>query len=73
MSKKKVLDVTTKGWSKEEIADFAKTVNKLNYRWEAKALNKKGEIRWFHSYTKADVEIFAIQEGYKLLKVTRKN
>lgn len=73
MSRKKVLDVTTKGWSKEELIDFKKTVIKLNYRWEGKAINRIGEIRWFHSYTKADIEIFAIQEGYKILKVTRKN
>lgn len=70
---KKVLDVTTKGWSKEEITSFAKTVNKLNYRWEAKAVNKNGEIKWFHAFTKFDVEMFALQAGYKLLKVTRKN
>ena len=73
MSKKKVLDVTTKGWSKEAITNFAKTVNKLNYRWEAKTIGKTGKIKWFHAYTKADVEIFSIQEGYKILKVTRKN
>ena len=70
---KKALDVTTKGWSKEHIASIKKKVNELNFRWEAKAVNKRGQIRWFHAYTKADVEIFAIQEGYKILKVTRKN
>jgi len=71
--KKKALDVTTKGWCKDEIASLRKKVNNLNFRWEAKALNKRGEIKWFHAYTKADVEIFAIQEGYKILRVTRKN
>ncbi len=70
---KKVLDVTTKGWSKEEIASLEKTVNEMNYRWEAKAISKTGKIKWFHAYTKTDVEIIAIQEGYKILKVTRKN
>jgi len=73
MSKKKVLDVTTKGWSKEEITNLRIAVNKLNYNWEAKAINGRGEIKWFHAYTKFDIENFAIQEGYKLLKVTRKN
>jgi len=70
---KKALDVTTKGWSKDEIADLKKVMNEKNFRWEAKAVNKKGEIKWFHAFTKADMEIFAIQEGYKILQVTRKN
>ncbi len=73
MSKKNALDVTTKGWSKEHIASLKKEVNNLKFKWEAKAVNKTGKIKWFHAYTKADVEIFAIQEGYKILKVTRKN
>ena len=72
MSQKKALVVTTKGWSKEQITNLKKSVNKLNFRWEAKAVNKRGEIKWFHAYTKFDVEMFAIQEEYKILKVTRK-
>jgi len=73
MSKKHALDITTKGWSKKNIDDLTKVVNEKNFRWEAKAVSRKGEIKWFHAYTKFDVEMFAIQEGYKLLKVTRKN
>ena len=72
MSKKHALDVTTKGWSKEQLASLREKVNNLNFRWEAKVLDKRGKIKWFHAYTKADVEIFAIQEGYKILQVTRK-
>ena len=70
---KKALDVNTKGWSKEEILSLAKNMKKLNFRWEAKAIDKAGKIKWFHAYTKVDVEILAIQEGYKILKVNRKN
>ena len=70
---KKALVVTTKGWSKDEIKSLGKEIKKLNFKWEAKAVSKRGEIKWFHAHTKADVEIFAIQAGYKLLKVTRKN
>ncbi len=70
---KKALDVTTKGWSKEDIDDLKKVINEKNFRWEAKAINDTGEIKWFHAYTKFDVEIFAIHEGYKILKVTKKN
>jgi len=73
MSKKHALDVTTKGWSKEDIGNLKKTMNDLNFKWEAKAIHKTGKIKWFHSYTKVDVELIAIQEGYKILKVTRKN
>lgn len=70
---KKALDVTTKGWSTEDIDDLKKVINEKNFRWEAKAISKEGKIKWFHAYTKADVEIFVIQSGYKLLKVNRKN
>ena len=73
MTTKKALIVTTKGWSKEDLVNLKKVINKKNFRWEAKAINKLGEIKWFHAYTKADVEIFALQAGYKLLKVNRKN
>lgn len=69
--KKKALDITTKGWSKKNIDDLTKVMNEQNFRWEAKAISKRGEIKWFHAFTKVDVEIFAIQEGYKILKVTR--
>ena len=69
---KKALDVTTKGWSKKDITSLTKKINNLNFRWEAKTIGKTGKIKWFHAYTKFDVEIFAIQEGYKILKVTRK-
>lgn len=73
MTTKKALDVTTKDWSKVDIEYLKKVINEKNFRWEAKAVNKKGEIKWFHAFTKADVEIFALQEGYKILKVNRKN
>lgn len=73
MSQKKALDVTTKGWSKEDIDDLEKVINDKNFRWVAKSVNKKGEIKWFHAFTKFDVELFAIQEGYKILQVTRNN
>lgn len=68
---KKALDVTTKDWSKKDIDDLKKIIYKKNFRWTAKALHKSGKIKWFHAYTKADVEILAIQEGYVLLKVTK--
>jgi len=44
---KKALDVTTKGWSKDEIASLRKKVNEQNFRWEAKAINQSGTIKWF--------------------------
>jgi len=68
---KHALDVTTKGWSKDDLRSLEKKINEQNFKWVAKAVNETGKIKWFHAYTKADVEIFAIQEGYKILKVTR--
>ena len=68
---KKALDVTTKGWSKEDLRSLERKINEQNFKWVAKTVNGTGKIKWFHAYTKIDVEIFAIQEGYKILKVTR--
>ncbi len=73
MSKKKAIDISTKGWSKEEIESLRIEVNNRNFKWVAKAISKTGKIKWFYAHTKVDVEIFAIQEGYKILKVNRKN
>ena len=46
MSKKHALDVTTKGWSKKEIADLEKVMNDKNFKWIAKAINDTGKIKW---------------------------
>ena len=70
---KKALDVTTKGWSNEDLKLLEDKINDLNYRWITKAINAEGKIKWFHAYTKVDVEIFALQEGYKILGTTRNN
>ena len=48
-------------------------IKNLKFKWVAKAVSISGTIKWFHAHTKVDVEIFAIQAGFKLLKVTRKN
>lgn len=68
---KKGLDVTTKGWTKEELKSLEKGIKKQNFKWVAKCIDKTGKIKWFHSHTKMDVEILAIQGGYKILKVTQ--
>jgi len=69
---KKALDISTKGWSSEDLAELKQKVNEQNYRWEAKVETKDGQIKYCHAYTKADVEIMAIQEGHTILKVTKK-
>jgi hypothetical protein len=68
---KKALDVTTKGWSQESIEKLKKAVNAKNYRWQAKVETKDGKIKFCYAYTKADVEIMAIQQGFTILKVTK--
>ena len=72
MTTKRALDVTTKGWSNDEIASLTKKINELNFRWEVKAVNQSGTIKWFHSYTKVDAEILALQEGYRILEMVKK-
>ena len=66
---KKALDITTKGWSDEDLKLLEEKINDQNFRWIAKGINDVGEIKWFHAYTKVDVEIFVLQEGYKILNV----
>lgn len=69
---KKVLVVSTNGWSDTDITQLNQKINEQNYRWIAKVKTKNNQIKYCHTYTKADVEIMAIQEGYTILKVARK-
>lgn len=71
MSQKKALDVTTKGWSRDELEQFKEKVNDLNYSWEAHVLTKDGKKKFCYFYSKVDLEIMAKQEGYKILKVVK--
>lgn len=71
MSQKKALDVTTKGWSKNELQEFKQKVNDLNYRWEAHVLTKDGKKKFCYFYSKVDLEIMARQEGFTILKVIK--
>lgn len=71
MSQKKALDVTTKGWSENDIQDFKHKVNDLNYRWEAHVLTKDGKKKFCYFYSKVDLEIMARQEGFTILKVIK--
>jgi len=70
---KKALDITTKGWSEKDLTQLKQKVYEQNYRWEAKVETKDGQIKYCYAHTKTDVEIMAIQEGYTILRVTRKN
>jgi len=72
MSQKKALDVTTKGWSEKNVHEFKQKVNDLNFTWEAHVLTKNGKKKFCYFYSKVDLEIMARQEGYKILKVTRR-
>ena len=69
--KKKLLDVTTKGWSEENINKLKDKVDKQNYRYEAKVITKKGEKKFCYFYTKVDLEIAVIQLGLKILNVKK--
>ena len=69
---RKALDITTKGWSKKDLTELKQKVNEQNYKWEAKVETKDGQIKYCYAYTKADVEIMAIQERHVILKVTKK-
>ena len=69
--KKKLLDVTTKGWSEENIKNLNDKINDQNYRYEAKVITKKGEKKFCYFYTKVDLEIAAIQVGFKILNVKK--
>ena len=67
---KKALFVTTKGWSTDNIKSLKDKVNQQNYRWKAVIL-KEGKQKFAYFYTKADLEIMAIQEHFTILKVQK--
>ena len=71
MSQKKALDVTTKGWSENELRELKQALNAKNYRWEAHVLTKDGKKKFCYFYSKVDLEIMATQEGFTILKVVK--
>lgn len=71
MSKKKALIITTKNWSENEIQDLGQVMSNKNYRWRANVLTKDGKKKFCYFYSKIDLEIMAIQVGFKILKVAK--
>ena len=68
---KKALDIRAKTWSPEEVDELFTKIDSLNFRWKAKVLTKEGNVKYCFSYTKADMEIMAIEQRHKILKVTK--
>lgn len=71
MTKKKALEVTTKGWKEDDVQSPKTKINSLNYRWEAKVQTPDGKEKFCYAYTKVDLEIVVRQQGYKILKVRK--
>ena len=69
--KKKLLDITTKGWSEKSIKSLNKKVNEQNYQYEAHVVTIQGKKKYCYFYTKVDLEIAVIQLGLKILNVKK--
>ena len=67
---KNTLFVTTKLWTKKDLKSLQNKIHDQNYRWEAKIL-KDGKKLFSYFYSKVDLEILAIQEGFTILSVKK--
>ncbi len=71
MTKKKALIITAKSWSKEDKILLKQGIDKQNYRWKSDVLTKEGQKKFCYFHSKVDLEIMALQEGFKILKVAK--
>lgn len=69
---RKALDVTTKGWSTEDISQLTEKVRSQQYRWRGTAVTMEGVKKYFFCYTEVDLADYCYQHGWKLLE-TKKN
>ena len=67
---KNALFVTAKDWNSEDKLSLEKKVNEQNYRWKAKIL-QNNDTKYAYFYSKVDLEILAIQEGFTILNVEK--
>ena len=67
---KKALFVTAKDWNSEDKLSLETKVNEQNYRWKAEIL-QNNEKKYAYFYSKVDLEILAIQEGFTILNAKK--
>ena len=67
---KNALFVTAKDWNSDDKLSLEKKVNEQNYRWKAEIL-QNNDTKYAYFYSKVDLEILAIQEGFTILKVKK--
>ena len=65
---KKVLDITTNGWSNKDLAMLQKQVESMNYKWRGKAITQDGTIKYFFSHTKVEAAAVCYEQGWKFLE-----
>ena len=70
---KKVLDVTTKDWSKESVEKLRQSLIAQGMKWKAKLQYPDGKIRWAYCREPdgADIEGMVKQLGVKILSTER--
>ena len=71
MPDRKLLDVTTKGWSDDAISKLDEKIKSQNYRYRAHVITMNGKKKYCYFYTQVDLEIAVIQMGFKILKVKK--
>lgn len=66
---KKALDVTTKGWSKDNIEKLRQKLIEQGIKHKVKIQYPDGRIKWLYARTPEDVQPFCQQVGAKILKI----
>jgi len=71
MIQKKSLDITAKDWSAKDKLKLEQKINEQNYQWKATINTRESKTKYCYFYSKIDLEIMALQEGFTILKVAK--
>ena len=66
---KKLLDVTTKGWSDDNIEKLRQALIKKGVKYKVQILMPNGETKWLYARTTTDVQPYCEQVGAKIVKI----
>ena len=66
---KKALDVTTKGWSKDDIHKLKQKLTEQGIKYQVQIKLKDGTIKWLYVKDPTDVQPYCEQVGATIIEI----
>lgn len=66
---KKALDVTTKGWSKDNVEKLRQKLIEQGMKYKVQVQMPNGKTKWLYARNPNDVQPYCEQVGAKIVKV----